>query len=125
MFLNICGKENYKNLVVLTTFWDRVDVEEGLRREGQLKSRFVKDLIEGGAFLTRYKRTIQSAKRVLKHILTLTPTNLHIQKEICVDGKSLEDTAGGSVHHWYTDAVFGQQQFTEANPTTIILAPRR
>ena len=26
---------------------------------------------------------------------------------------------------WYTDAVFGQQQFTGTNPTTITLAPRR
>ena len=46
----------------------------------------------------RYDRTIEGARRVLKHIFTLAPTNVQIQHEIRVEGKSLEDTAAGSVH---------------------------
>jgi len=86
-------------MVILTTFWDQVDAEgEGLRRETQLESKFLKDIIEGGAYLMRHDRTTESARRVLEHILTLTPTNIHIQREIREEGKSLEDTAAGSVH---------------------------
>ena len=99
MFRGLCGAKNYKNVVVLTTFWDRVDVrEEGLRRETQLKSEVLKDLIVGGACLMRFNRTIESARRVLTYILTLAPTNVRIQEEIRMEGKNLEDTEAGAVH---------------------------
>ncbi|KAF8873368.1 P-loop containing nucleoside triphosphate hydrolase protein, partial [Gymnopilus junonius] len=99
MFQSLCGANNYKNVIVLTTFWDRVDVEEeGLKREEQLRSRYLKDLLDGGARFMRYNQTIRSAQRVLAHVMTLTPTNVDIQREIRMEGKSLEDTAAGSVH---------------------------
>ncbi|KAF8907867.1 lipoxygenase [Gymnopilus junonius] len=78
MFRNLCGSKTYKNIVVLTTFWDQLASEqEGLRREEQLESMFFKDLVEGGALFMRHDRTI---------------------KKIRIEGKVLEDTAAGSVH---------------------------
>ncbi|KAJ7833205.1 hypothetical protein B0H14DRAFT_3142639 [Mycena olivaceomarginata] len=85
------------NVVVLTTFWDRVSNEEGVKREKELRSRVFKDLVDGGSHFMRFNRTMDSANNVLRHILTLAPRNIQIQKEICVDGKDLEETAAGSV----------------------------
>lgn len=98
MFLNICGKKTYKNVVVLTTFWDQIaDEKERSKQEEELKSKLFHDLVKGDARFMRHDRTIESAHKVLRHILTLEATNVQIQEEICVDGKSLEDTAAGSV----------------------------
>ncbi|KAK7444068.1 hypothetical protein VKT23_015466 [Stygiomarasmius scandens] len=98
MFRELCGTENYKNVIVLTTFWDRVNGSEGQKREKQLQTKFCKDLVAGGARFLQHDRTISGARQVVKQILPLPPTNVQIQKEIREEGKSLEDTAAGSVH---------------------------
>ena len=110
MFQNLCGMENYKNVVILTSFWDCVDVEEGLSREAQLKSKVMKDLVAGGACLMRFNRTIESAQRVLNHILNLPPMHVQIQQEIRVEGKSLEDTAAGSVHREEVERIIAKHK---------------
>ncbi|KAF8680685.1 hypothetical protein AX14_004503 [Amanita brunnescens Koide BX004] len=98
MFRNLCGEGGFKNVVVLTTFWDVISNEDGTKRETQLKSKFFKDLIDGGARFMQHDQSLGSAQEVLKHVFTLSPTNVKIQEEIRVEGKSLEDTAAGSVH---------------------------
>jgi hypothetical protein len=108
MFRNLCGTETYKNVVVLTTFWDRTDVQEGARREEQLKSGAFKDLVDGGSRFMRYDRTVESAGKVLGHILTLMPANIHIQEEIRRDHKRLEDTAPGSVHREEVECIIAK-----------------
>ncbi|KAJ4480289.1 hypothetical protein J3R30DRAFT_3288131, partial [Lentinula aciculospora] len=70
MFRNLCGTNAYMNIVVLTTFWDRVSMEEGLMREEQLKSTFFGDIVTGGARFMRHDRSSQlSALQVIAHIL--------------------------------------------------------
>ncbi|KAJ3740298.1 P-loop containing nucleoside triphosphate hydrolase protein [Lentinula detonsa] len=98
IFRELCGAATFKNVVVLTTFWDRVNEEEGLAREEELKSNsnFFKDLVDGGARFMRHDRENSGARQVLDHIFTLVPTTVQIQKEIRVEGKSLEETAAGS-----------------------------
>ncbi|CAA7267408.1 unnamed protein product [Cyclocybe aegerita] len=87
-----------QNVVVLTTFWDQLpSEEEGIKREGQLKARFFKDLVDGGACFMRHDRSIESACRVLTHIFMLVPAIAQIQTEIRIEGKMLEDTSAGSV----------------------------
>ena len=98
MFRNLCGAENYKNVVVLTTFWDKIPLEEATMRENVLKSKFFKELVDGHTRFMRHDRTVRSAHDVLSHIYTLTPTNVQIQQEIRVEGNRLKDTAAGSVH---------------------------
>jgi len=100
MFKGLCGSENYKNVVVSTTNWDRVvNKEEGDRREAELMKMVFKELVDGGAKFMRHKfGNMETARDVLEHIFTLQPTDLAIQKEIRVEGKILEETAAGSVH---------------------------
>ncbi|KAK2459340.1 hypothetical protein APHAL10511_008643, partial [Amanita phalloides] len=97
MFRNLCGTKAYENIVVLTTFWDKVSSEQGDKREEQLKTRFFKDLVEGHARFMPHNLTLESARNVLRHISTLNPTNIQIQEEIRLQGKTLENTAAGSM----------------------------
>jgi len=99
MFRELCGETAYKNVVVLTTYWDQVSThEEGVRREVQLKSSSFAKLVEGGAHFMRHDRTVESTRKVLRHILPIPPTVTQIQKEIREEGKSLEKTTAGSAH---------------------------
>ncbi|KAF8627094.1 hypothetical protein AX15_004545 [Amanita polypyramis BW_CC] len=98
MFRNLCGTKAYENVVALTTFWDQVSNQEGVKREQQMRTKFFQDLARGGARFMRHDRTIESARKVLQHVLTLAPTNVLIQDEIRLEGKTLEETAAGSVH---------------------------
>jgi len=95
MFERLCGSENYGNVVVLTTNWDRVAKEEGLavRREATLM-----EFVGGGAKFMRHEfGNMETARDVLEHIFTLRPTYIAIQKEMRVEGKILEETTAGSV----------------------------
>lgn len=97
MFRGLCGAAAFKNVVVLTTFWDQVSTSEGVRREAQLKSIFFKDLLIGEACFMRHDHKAESTRPVLKHISTLAPTITQIQRDIREKGNRLEDTAAGSV----------------------------
>ncbi|KAJ4490086.1 P-loop containing nucleoside triphosphate hydrolase protein, partial [Lentinula aciculospora] len=110
MFQNLCGTDAYGNIVVLTTFWDRVSSDEGLMREDQLKSTFFSNIVAGGARFMRHDRSTQSALEVIAHISTLAPTDVQIQEEIRISGKGLEDTAAGSVHREEVERVLAKHR---------------
>jgi len=111
MFRNLCGTETYKNVVVLTTFWDNAGPkEQAVEREKELKSTVFKDLVDGGACFIHHDRTIESAQKVLEHTLTLVPANVQIQKEIRLDGKSLVDTSAGSVYQEEMEAILANHE---------------
>ena len=97
MFKNLCGTESYKNVVVLTTFWDLVSKELGQKREAQLKSQFFQDLVNGGACFMRHNRTVEQAHKVLKHFFTLDPTYVKLADELGRQKMPFEETAAGSV----------------------------
>ncbi len=111
MFRNLCGTETYKNVVVLTTFWDNAGPKErAVEREEELKSTAFKDLVDGGACFMRHDRTIETAQKVLSHTLTLVPANVQIQKEIRLDGKDLVDTSAGSVYREEMEAILAEYE---------------
>ncbi|KAJ6536248.1 hypothetical protein B0H19DRAFT_897375, partial [Mycena capillaripes] len=97
IFKELCGAQYYKNVVILTTFWSQVDKSQAQRREEQLKSHFFGPLVEGGARFMRHHQTVDDAREVLSHIYSLVPENPQITEEIRVQGKTLENTAAGSV----------------------------
>ncbi|KAF5345263.1 hypothetical protein D9757_014425 [Collybiopsis confluens] len=111
MFKNLCGAETYKNVVILTTFWDDNSATKmGEEREAKLKSKFCLQLAQGGAAFMRHNRTKSSAYKVLDYVFTLVPTDVQITKEIRVEGKTLEDTAAGSVHRAEVDALIAKHK---------------
>ena len=96
IFRELCGPEAYKNVVVLTTFWDEVPTYEGVEREAELESKVFAKLVEGGAQFMRLDHTVESARAVLRQILLMPPTIVQIQREMRIDGLSLIETAVGS-----------------------------
>lgn len=96
MLKELCGKENFKNVVVLTTFWDLAG-SEGQEIDDHLKkSRFFKDLVAGDAcFMSHNPSTRDSALQVLRHISGLEPNDARIAKEMIEEGRSLERTSAG------------------------------
>ncbi|KAJ7511407.1 P-loop containing nucleoside triphosphate hydrolase protein, partial [Mycena galericulata] len=99
-FKKLSGAETFKNVVILTTFWDSVPKADGHKRENELmnKSRFFKDLVAGGAVFMRHNhKEKESALQVLRHVSALEPKDALIAKEMLDEGKSLEETAAGSV----------------------------
>ena len=49
MFKKLCGPDPLKNVVVVTTFWDKIELVQGVALETELKTkdRFFKGLVEG------------------------------------------------------------------------------
>ncbi|KAF5367597.1 hypothetical protein D9757_010648 [Collybiopsis confluens] len=99
MFQQLCGPDAYKNVVVSTTFWDQLNSPRlGEKRELELKKKFFSEMVQGGATFTRQNCTMDSARKVLRHVLTLDPVDVQIVNEIRKEGKSLEETSAGSIH---------------------------
>ena len=55
MFKRLCGPDPLKNVVVVTTFWDKVDLTQGLANESELKTKnkFFKGLFDGKCRFSR------------------------------------------------------------------------
>ena len=103
MFKGLCGTD-FQNVIVLTTFWDQVDPNKGLRRENELKSNF-KDIVAKGGHFMRHNHTDESARQVLGWIL---------QKEF-EEGKGLEDTNAKYVRQEEVDRLIIKHKQEVAN----------
>jgi len=98
MFRKLCGDDSMKNIVILTTMWDKVTSEEGEQREQELKSsnNVFKPLLDKGAITMRHDRTPESADKVINYLRTKNPTTTQIVREIVEERKALEATAAGT-----------------------------
>ncbi|KIK59283.1 hypothetical protein GYMLUDRAFT_245358 [Collybiopsis luxurians FD-317 M1] len=80
-FQNLSDSDTFRNVVVLTTFWDdRSAWNVGEDREAELKSGVFLQLAEGGAVFMRHDKTVLSARRVLKHLVHKSELDLLIAK---------------------------------------------
>jgi hypothetical protein len=67
MFSSVCGQRAMPSVVIATTMWSKVEVEEGERREEELRSDFWKDIMAGGGRTERFEKTYHSAWRIIGH----------------------------------------------------------
>ncbi|KAL4064100.1 P-loop containing nucleoside triphosphate hydrolase protein [Scleroderma yunnanense] len=83
MFRKLCGDESMKNVVIVTTMWDKVSPEEGVQREEELKTSnsLFKPLLDKGAIMMRHDRPPESATNIVR--------------EIAYERKALVDTKAG------------------------------
>jgi len=56
--LSTNGMENF---VIATTMWNKVDEEEGRKREDELNSKFWKEMVSNGCKTVRFEDTFDSA----------------------------------------------------------------
>ena len=81
MFQNLCGTEALKNVVLVTTMWDKVDEEEGYNRENELTARYWKAMIDLGCHTSRFYNNTKSALDIVSQFQDARCTVL-LQKEM-------------------------------------------
>ncbi|KAJ5942072.1 hypothetical protein N7516_002240, partial [Penicillium verrucosum] len=101
MFKKLCGPDALKNVILATTMWERVGMEDGERREQELErtSEFWGEMIMRGALLKRHQNNANSAWSLVDVFASKSSTKrkavLTIQQEMVVQHKPLAKTDAG------------------------------
>jgi hypothetical protein len=97
LFRSLCGTKTLVNVVIVTTFWDKVSPTEGMKRVSQLKTdpSFFQSVIAAGGKIMRHDDGLTSAYSILDTILANHPKPLQIQEEMR-QGKDVSETTAGS-----------------------------
>ena len=96
MFQKLCGQDSFKNVIIITTMWDRVTLAEGQQREQELmlSDNLFKALIDGGATMARHDGN-QLALDVIRDLSHRSDTIAQIVREPVIEKKNLLDTEAG------------------------------
>jgi hypothetical protein len=99
MFRKLCGENALKNVVIVTTMWGKVDMEEGETRERDLQNNnsSFKAVLAKGAQMVRHERPedVDSAHEILRLIVRNHPLPLQIQQELVDRQAQLAETSAG------------------------------
>ncbi|MCJ1415026.1 hypothetical protein MMC32_001356 [Xylographa parallela] len=92
----LCGPKNFKNILLISTFWNQVSEEVGSRREREMleMAGFWKSMKEQGAKTERMARDYDRFKTALSAMVGKSCISLQIQEELH-DGKALQETMAG------------------------------
>ena len=102
MFHHLCGDESLKNVVFLTTKWDKASTSFAQKHEEELKENFWSAMIKLGCsqpkrlggVATQSSGIVDPVSDVIVPILKFQPRWLEIQRELG-SGKLLSDTTAG------------------------------
>jgi flagellar biosynthesis chaperone FliJ len=110
MFEKVCGLA-LKNVVIVTTRWDREGNERAVRLQQELVKgeRYFKPLCDAGASTFGHDNTRGSAQRVVDKLLSNNPIVLQMQEEL-ETGMTLEQTAAGSQLSAELDAIIKKHE---------------
>jgi hypothetical protein len=81
MFTILCGQQVMPHVVITTTMWTKVTMEEGEVREGELKRKFWKDMMAGGCRIERFKDTHDSAWSIIDGLARNHRTQVALPRE--------------------------------------------
>lgn len=65
VFQDLCGNNNLKNVILVTTMWDEVEEPLGNKREQELVSNFWEDMLRLGSRTCRFQGTPSSAWEII------------------------------------------------------------
>ncbi|TDL17995.1 P-loop containing nucleoside triphosphate hydrolase protein [Rickenella mellea] len=100
MFQNLCGSKNLRQVVIVTTWWDKVEETLALQREHQLKESgtLFRPMLKDGATLMRHNQGYSSAKAVLDHLLSERASiSLKLQTQLVEEKRALPVTDAGEI----------------------------
>lgn len=98
MFRRICGEKALKNVVLLTTMWDKLtDRVEGLDRDQQLRQDFWSLMEANGSYIASFDGSREMAEAVLTRLLAKDEVILDIQRELHDERRTLADTSAGQL----------------------------
>ena len=92
MFQELCGRDNFQNVVLVTTMWNEVSQDEGQCREQELHNDFWHLMIRLGSTTHRFDLTEESAWDIINCILE-ERRPLQIQREMANEHKSIHRTS--------------------------------
>jgi len=95
MFQKLCGDEAFRNVVLVTSFWDMIDESVGEAREAELRNKdeYWAKMVRKGSQIKRYNRNDPtSTDQILQTLETFSPRMLKAQKEILIDKKDPRQT---------------------------------
>ena len=99
MFGELTGCKDTKNVVLATTMWDRLHptLDNGSKREKDLKKKYWKVMLRNGAGVDRFLNTSDSAWSIINNVVNRSGPKaaLLFQKERVDQGKDVEDTSAG------------------------------
>lgn len=97
MFRKLCGSDSMENVILSTSFWDKVTEQEGLEREEELRTNpdFWAEMIEEGAQIARFENARESGLALVETLVRKGRISLQIQKEMCDEGIPLAQTQAG------------------------------
>jgi len=97
MFRKLVGEDALHNVILATTHWTSVSEEIGKRREGELKAKFWRPLLDEGARMVRYAGDRRSGLDLLDMLIDRERVTLSIQRETVDEQKDLIETGAGQV----------------------------
>jgi hypothetical protein len=68
-FTSLCGQRVIPDVVIATTMWAEVKLENGERREASLKTRLWEDMLASGCRVERFQHTYESAWQVVGELM--------------------------------------------------------
>ena len=98
MFQELCGRDNFQNVVLVTTMWNEVSQDEGQLREEELHNDFWHLMIRLGSTTHRFDLTEESAWDIINCISVSPPDErrpLQIQREMVDENKPIYKTSAG------------------------------
>ena len=118
MFGEIIGDQAVKKVVLVTTMWDRIQLEKGNRREKELREKYWNTMLNYGASTARFTNSADSAWKIVDIIAGQHETEVLLLQEELVDLKrALNETQAGKT--LYSDL---QKLLAEQRDTTRSLA---
>lgn len=115
IFKGLCGVQSMKNVVVVTTFWDRLrNAQEGIARENELQNvdQFLKPLYVQGALFKRVGKQGAGQQLVEEYNLSMPreiilnfspPQTVYVamQKELAIFKNVASTTAAKALQSFY------------------------
>jgi hypothetical protein len=100
IFEKICGEENFKHVVLVTSMWNLLEDEEigkGRERTLETKDEFFGRMISRGAVTVRDRGDLPSAWTIIERALrSQDQVVTALQREMATVGNTLEDTTVGA-----------------------------
>ena len=113
MFGELCGDQAVKKVVLVTTMWDKVQRDTGVRRENELVENYWKTMINYGASTARFSNSADSAWKIVEIILKHHETEVLLLQEEIVDLKrSLNETQAGKTLYSDLQRLLAEQRDT-------------
>jgi hypothetical protein len=98
MIKTICGKNNYSNVMLVTTHWPKSFEEQNEQgcalREADLRSEFWADMVKGGSKMVRFDNDEDTARAIVRTLAEKPDITLAMQHEMA-SGRLLNATSAG------------------------------